>query len=221
MQTIHIAPSILAADFTRLGEQIRTADSAGANWLHIDIMDGRFVPNMSMGINVVEAAKRSTDMPLDVHLMIVEPDHLLSAFAQAGATHINVHVEACRHLNGTLRTIKDLGCRAGVALNPHTPPVMISEVLHLVDVILVLTVNPGFGGQSFLTESLSKIRKLREMCNATGRDIDITVDGGVNLNTAAQCVEAGANVLVAGSAIFTSKHSVADGIERLRKSIQA
>lgn len=218
-EKIKIAPSILAADFTRLGEHIREAEQAGADWIHIDVMDGRFVPNLTMGPLVIEAARRSTRLPLDVHLMMVEPDHMLKAFAEAGSDAISVHVEACLHLNRTLQEIRRLGCRAGVALNPHTPAGVLSEVMHLVDVILILSVNPGFGGQAFLPEVLPKTRQLRQMIAATGREIDLVIDGGVNTQTAATCVEAGVNVLVAGSAVFNSKFSVQAGMDALRAAV--
>jgi ribulose-phosphate 3-epimerase len=168
---IRIAASILAADFTRLGEQIQQAEAAGAGLIHIDVMDGQFVPNITMGPLVVEAARRVTNLPLDVHLMIIEPDHLLGAFAEAGADAITVHWEACPNLHRTLQAIKLLGCRAGVALNPHTPASFLSELMHMVNVINVMTVNPGFGGQVFLPETLPKIRQLRAMIAAAGRQI--------------------------------------------------
>jgi ribulose-phosphate 3-epimerase len=214
-----IAASVLAADFTRLGEQIREAEAGGVDLVHIDVMDGRFVPNLSMGPLVVEAARRSTRLPLDVHLMIVEPDHLLKAFADAGATAISVHWEACPHLHRTLQAIKSLGCRAGVALNPHTPAFVLSEVVHMLDVIIVMTVNPGFGGQEFLPETLPKVQQLRQMVSVTGREIDIEVDGGVNTHTALRCLEAGANVLIAGTAVFNRMFSVQEGIKLLRQSL--
>jgi ribulose-phosphate 3-epimerase len=217
---VKIAPSILAADFARLGQQIREAEAAGGDLIHIDVMDGRFVPNITMGPLIVEAARRSTQLPLDVHLMIVEPDHLLPAFAEAGATSINVHWETCANLHRTLQAIKGHGCRAGVALNPHTPGRFLSEVIHMLDVIIVMTVNPGYGGQSFLPETLPKIRLLRQMITTSGRDINLEVDGGVNTETARQCIEAGANVLIAGSAVFSSKFSVQTGVEKLRQSVQ-
>jgi ribulose-phosphate 3-epimerase len=219
--TIRIAPSILAADFTRLGQHIQEAEAAGAELIHVDVMDGRFVPNISMGPLVVEAARRATQLPLDVHLMIVEPDHLLGTFAKAGATAISVHWEACTHLHRTLQAIKGLGCRAGVALNPHTPPALLSEIMHLLDVIVVMTVNPGFGGQSFLLETLPKLRRLREMITASEREIDLEVDGGVNTDTARLCAEAGANVLIAGTSVFNANFSVQAGIDALRKSLEA
>jgi ribulose-phosphate 3-epimerase len=216
--TIRIAASILAADFTRLGEQIQAAETAGAGLIHIDVMDGRFVPTITMGPLVVEAARRSTKLPLDVHLMVVEPDHLLSEFAQAGADIITVHWEACPHLHRTLQTIKSLGCRAGVAINPHIPANFLSEVIHLLDQVNVMTVNPGAGGQTFLPETLPKIRQIRQMIAGSGREIDLEIDGGVNTDTAATIIEAGGNILIAGSAIFRNKISVQEGIDALRRS---
>jgi ribulose-phosphate 3-epimerase len=220
-QPIKIAPSILSADFSRLGDQIRDADKAGAALIHIDVMDGRFVPNITMGPLVVEAARRSTRLPLDVHLMIVEPDHLLPAFAQAGAASINVHWEACPNLHRTLQVVKGMKCRAGVALNPHTPGSFLQEVIHLLDVIIVMTVNPGYGGQSFLPETLPKIKLLRQMITASGRDIDLEVDGGINTDTAHLCIDAGANVLIAGSAIFSDQFSVQAGMDTLRRPVRS
>jgi ribulose-phosphate 3-epimerase len=208
----------LSADFTRLGEQVREAEAAGGALIHIDVMDGRFVPNITMGPLVVEAVRRVTSLPLDVHLMIVEPDHLLSDFASAGANAITVHWEACPNLHRTLQAIKQLGCRAGVALNPHTPASFLSEVMHMVDEVNVMTVNPGFGGQQFLPETLPKIHQLRQMAGA--REIDIEVDGGINVETAAAVVGAGANVLIAGNAIFNSQQSVREGIDALRRAVE-
>ncbi len=218
-QAVKIAPSILAADFTRLGQQLADAQAAGADLIHVDVMDGRFVPNLSFGALVVEAAHRSTSVPLDVHLMILEPDHLLKDFADAGASRISVHIEACPHLHRTLQAIHSLGCQVGVALNPHTPASALSEVMHLLDVIIVMSVNPGFGGQRFLPETLPKTRQLRQMIAASGRAIDLEIDGGVNVETAAVCVEAGVNVLIAGSAVFNAKFSVAQGMDMLRHAI--
>lgn len=219
-EVIKIAPSILAADFTRLGEQVREAEAAGAELIHIDVMDGRFVPNITMGPLVVEAVGRATGLPLDVHLMVVEADHLLPAFAEAGANAISVHWEACPNLHRTLQAIRGVGCRAGIALNPHTPGVFIREVIHLVDVIIVMTVNPGYGGQAFLPEVMPKVKALREMITASGRAIDLEMDGGVNETTARICVQNGANVLIAGSAVFSERFSVREGVERLRKASQ-
>lgn len=214
-----IAPSILSADFTRLGEQVRAAEDAGAGLIHIDVMDGRFVPNITMGPLVVQAVRRVTRLPLDVHLMIVEPERHVASFAEAGADWISVHVEAGPHLHRTLMSIHELGCRAGVAINPHTPAAALSEVMHMIDLVNVMTVNPGFGGQSFLTETLPKIERLRAMIVASGRDIDIEVDGGINTQTVAAVVQAGANVLVAGSSVFNPDFSVQAGIDALRAAL--
>lgn len=219
--SIHIAPSILAADFTRLGEQIAEAERGGAGLIHVDVMDGRFVPNITMGPLVVEAARRSTSLPLDVHLMIVEPERYIEDFALAGANRISVHIEASPHLHRTLQSIRALGCKAGVALNPHTPASSLSEIMHMVDIVLVMTVNPGFGGQDFLPETLPKIARLRSMIADTGREIDLGVDGGIDASTVKQAVDAGANVLVAGSSVFSHRHSVQDGIASLRAALRA
>jgi ribulose-phosphate 3-epimerase len=218
--TIRIAASILAADFTRLGQHLQDAEAAGAGLIHIDVMDGRFVPNITMGPLVVDAARRSTDLPLDVHLMMVEPEHLLSEFAQAGASAITVHWEACPNLHRSLQVIKMLGCGAGVAINPHTPPSFLSEVLHMIDVVNVMTVNPGFGGQKFLPETLPKIRRLREMITASGRQISLEVDGGINHETARTVVDAGADVLIAGSAVFNNTQPVQASIDILKRSFE-
>jgi ribulose-phosphate 3-epimerase len=215
--SIRIAPSILAADFTRLGEQIREAEAAGSDLIHIDVMDGRFVPNITMGPFIVEAVRRVTALPLDVHLMIVEPDHLLPDFAGAGANAITVHWEACPNLHRTLQIIKEQGCKAGVALNPHTPASFLTEIIDILDVINVMTVNPGFGGQKFLPETLPKFRQLHTMIGE--RIIDLEVDGGIYPDTAVSVVEAGANVLIAGSAVFSDQHSVRDGIDALRRAL--
>lgn len=217
--TIKIAPSILAADFARMGEQVQEAEQGGGDLIHIDVMDGRFVPNLTMGALMVDAARRSTNLPLDVHLMIVEPDHLLADFAKAGANRISVHVEACPNLHRTLQAIKSLGCGVGVALNPHTPASCLSEVIHMLDVIIVMSVNPGFGGQAFLPEVLPKARQLRQMIEASGRDIDLEVDGGVNTQTAKLCVEAGINVLIAGSSVYNPKFSVKAGIDAIKQAV--
>ncbi len=216
---IRIAPSILAADFARLGEQVREAESAGADLIHIDVMDGSFVPNITMGPLVVEAVRRVTKLPLDVHLMIVKPEHHLEAFAEAGADSLSVHIEATPHLHRALQIIRKLGCRVGVAVNPHTSASTLSEIMHMLDFVLVMTVNPGFGGQEFLAETMPKVSQLRELAEETGRQIDIEVDGGINPTTAPLVVNAGANVLIAGTAVFSEKHSIQQGIDALRQSL--
>lgn len=213
---LKIAPSVLAADFTRLGEEVRAAEQAGADWIHFDVMDGRFVPNISIGVPVLQALRGATSLPIDVHLMIVEPDQYIPIFAEAGANSISVHVEACPHLHRTLVSIAQAGCRVGVAINPHTPAIMLQEVMPLLDIINVMTVDPGFGGQSFLDGSLSKIAQLRAMAQAVGRDIDIEVDGGINTETTPRAVEAGANVLIAGTTIFRHKEGIQAGVDALR-----
>ncbi|PZW50344.1 ribulose-phosphate 3-epimerase [Humitalea rosea] len=207
---IRIAPSLLAADFSRLGEEVRAVAAAGADWLHLDIMDGHFVPNISYGPAVVKAMRRHTAMPFDVHLMIAPVDPYLAAFAEAGAQIISLHAEAGAHLHRSLQAIRALGVKAGVVLNPGTPAGAVEGVMDLVDLILVMTVNPGFGGQSFLDSQLPKIATLRRMIGATGRDIALEVDGGVTTATAPRCIAAGADTLVAGTAIFgTSDYGAA------------
>jgi len=199
---VRIAPSILSADLGRLADEIRDAEASGADWIHVDVMDGRFVPNITLGPVVVAAARRATKLPLDVHLMIVEPERYLEDFAEAGADVISVHEEASIHLQRTLARIRSLGKRAGVVLNPHTPDVALDYVLEDVDVILVMSVNPGFGGQSFLPSQLGKLSALRRKIDTRGLPIDLEVDGGISPSTARRVVEAGARVLVAGNAVF-------------------
>lgn len=202
MSAIRIAPSLLAADFSRLGEELRAIDAAGADWLHLDIMDGHFVPNISFGPGLVKALRPHSRMPFDVHLMIAPADPYLTAFAEAGADIISLHPEAGPHLHRSLQTIRGLGKKAGVVLNPATPVESLAHVLDLTDLILVMSVNPGFGGQSFLSSQLAKIATLRRMITESGREIALQVDGGVTLKTAPDCIAAGADVLVAGTAVF-------------------
>jgi ribulose-phosphate 3-epimerase len=197
-----IAPSILAADFARLGEEARAVEQAGADWLHVDVMDGHFVPNITLGPDVVKALRAHVTIPMDVHLMISPVDPFLEAFRAAGADMISVHPEAGPHLNRTLTEIRKLGAKAGVVFNPSTDPSVIQWMMDDVDLILVMSINPGFGGQSFMTSQLRKIEALRAMIDATGRDIPLEVDGGVTPETARLCVAAGATALVAGTAVF-------------------
>jgi ribulose-phosphate 3-epimerase len=197
-----IAPSILAADFARLGEEARAVEAAGADWLHVDVMDGHFVPNITIGPDVVKALRPHVNIPLDVHLMISPADPYLEAFRAAGADILSVHPEAGAHLNRTLKRIRELGAKAGVVFNPSTDPSVIQWMMDDVDLVLVMSINPGFGGQSFMASQLAKIERLRAMIDATGRDIPLEVDGGVTPETARQCVAAGATALVAGTAVF-------------------
>jgi ribulose-phosphate 3-epimerase len=201
-QPVRIAPSILSADFARLGEEIKAVDEAGADWIHVDVMDGHFVPNLTIGPAVVKALRPHTGKPFDVHLMISPVDNFLDAFAEAGADVITVHPEAGPHLHRTLQRIRALGKKAGVSLNPATPAKMLDYVLEEVDLVLVMSVNPGFGGQSFIAGQLKKIEAVRKRIDALGKPIDLEVDGGIDADTARRAVEAGADVLVAGTATF-------------------
>ena len=217
---ITIAPSVLAADFSRLADQIAQAESGGADWIHLDVMDGKFVPNITIGPMIIEAVRRSTRLPLDTHLMIVDPDKHLEAFRKAGADHITVHQEACTHLHRTITHIKSLGAKAGVSINPATPSSTLKEIISEVDLILIMSVNPGFGGQTFIEGSLRKLRETRDMIEKSGRDIRLEVDGGIDTVTGPLVTEAGADVLVAGTSIFRTP-SIENAIAELRSAGEA
>lgn len=212
-----VAPSILSADFGRLAAEVAAVAEAGADWIHVDVMDGRFVPNITLGPAVVKAIRKATTLPVDVHLMIVEPQVHLEAFADAGADTLTVHVEACTHLHRTLCQIQSLGKRAGVTMNPATSEESLRYVMDVIDQVLVMSVNPGFGGQSFLRAVLPKVKAIRAMIDRTGRDIDLEIDGGITKETAPEAIAAGANVLVAGNAVFSTK-DYAQAIAAIRGS---
>ena len=216
-----VVPSILSADFTRLGDQVAQAQAGGADRLQIDVMDGRFVPNITVGPLVVEAVRRATTLPLEAHLMIVEPERYVADFAQAGADLIIVHQEVSPHLHRIVEQIKRMGKRAGVAINPATPLADLQEILYDIDLVLCMTVDPGFGGQQFINGVLSKITRLRAMIEQHGAHCDLEVDGGIHAETAPLAVKAGANVLVAGSAVYSDREGVAAGIRRLRQAVEA
>ncbi|WP_046175096.1 ribulose-phosphate 3-epimerase [Domibacillus indicus] len=203
---VKIAPSILSADFARLGEEVKEAENGGADYIHVDVMDGHFVPNITIGPLIVEAIRPVTSLPLDVHLMIQNPDQYIETFAKAGADIITVHAEACPHLHRTIQLIRSFGIKAGVVLNPSTPADVLQYVIRDIDMVLLMTVNPGFGGQSFIEAVVPKIRHVRDMISEAGVSVDIEVDGGINTETAKICAEAGANVLVAGSAVYNEKN---------------
>lgn len=210
-----VSPSLLAADFGNLGKDIRMVDESRADWLHLDIMDGVFVPNISFGFPVIECVRKLTEKPLDVHLMIIDPDRYLSRFCEAGASLLTVQYEACTHLQRTVTEIRNLGMRAGVALNPHTPVSLLKNTLPYIDMVLIMTVNPGYGGQQFIMESYKKITELREMIDREGYNVLIQVDGGVDTGNAAELVRSGVNVLVAGNSVFSSADPVST-IDRLK-----
>ena len=219
MRQVKLAPSILSADFSRLGEQVREAEAAGADRIHIDVMDGRFVPVISMGLPIVAAVRRVTRLPLDIHLMVVEPERHIEAFMEAGGDIINVHVEAATHLHRVLEQVKARGRQAGVCLNPATPLSAIEEVLPLVDQVMVMSVNPGYAGQPFIEGVLDKVRRLRRLLDDLGLEAEIEMDGGVTPENASRCVAAGATALVAASAVFNERASVAENMARLRAAL--
>jgi ribulose-phosphate 3-epimerase len=213
--TVRIAPSILSADFARLGEEVATVVGAGADWIHVDVMDGHFVPNITLGPAITAAVQGATAVPVDVHLMIEHPERFVDDFVAAGADYLTVHQEACPHLHRTIQQIRDAGARPGVAINPATPVSTLSEVAAEIDLLLVMSVNPGFGGQAFIPASVRKVAEARAMLDAAGSDAVIEVDGGVDVGNAAELADAGADVLVAGSAVFRHSHGPARGVRAL------
>jgi ribulose-phosphate 3-epimerase len=219
MPPVKIMPSVLSADFRVLGQQVEEVDKAGADGIHLDVMDGRFVPNITIGPFIIEAVRKVTTLPLDVHLMIVEPERYLADFARAGADILSVHQEACPHLHRIIQQIKQLGKRAGVVLNPSTPLSTLEEILSDVDLILVMSVNPGFGGQSFIEASVDKVQRLRRMLDERNAHAELEIDGGIDPKTAPRVVAAGATMLVAGSAVFHAAGGAGEGVRRLRASL--
>jgi ribulose-phosphate 3-epimerase len=215
---VKVAPSILSADFSRLGEIVAETTAAGADYIHVDVMDGRFVPNLTIGPQVVQAIRPHTNLPLDVHLMIVEPERLIPDFCAAGANIITVHQEAVPHLHKVIQGIKELGVKAGVAINPATPAIALEDILPDLDLVLVMTVNPGFGWQKFIPSMLGKIRKLRQMIDKAGLEAELEVDGGLKGHNAQLAVEAGARVIVSGSGVYDAGMSIADAVALLKKS---
>ena len=216
---IKLAPSILSADFARLGEQVAEVTRAGADYIHVDVMDGHFVPNITIGAPVVASIRPVTSLPLDVHLMIERPERYISDFIKAGADIITVHVEASPHLHGAIELIKKLGAKAGVSLNPPTPLSAVDEFIHHVDLILIMSVNPGFGGQPFIPETLPRIENMRKILDARGLSAELEVDGGINADNAPDIVKAGANVLVAGNSVFRAEGGINQALQRLREAV--
>jgi ribulose-phosphate 3-epimerase len=208
--TVRIAPSVLSADFARLADEISKCEAGGADWVHVDVMDGRFVPNLTFGAKVIETLRRLTKLPLDVHLMVVEPEKFFETFAAAGANILTIHQEAAPHLHRQLYRIRELGCRAGVAVNPSTPVESLGEVVHDIDLLLIMSVNPGFGGQKFIEGSVDKIARARRMLSEAGSGAALEVDGGISRETIARCWRAGADTFVAGNAVFTASDAAAE-----------
>lgn len=217
--SIIIAPSVLSADMKKLGEQVQQADQAGADWIHVDVMDGSFVPNISFGPMIVKAIRQVTDLPIDVHLMILNPERHLQAFADAGTNHLTVHYETCPHIHRTLQTIRELGMSPAIVLNPGTPINTLTDLTHDFDMLLLMTVNPGFGGQTFIQTMLEKIQRARSLFKQTGSNAHIQVDGGISSKTIKACYDAGATNFVAGSAIFNHKQGISAGINALRDAL--
>tara|TARA_Y100000814_G_scaffold204831_1_gene151190 strand:- start:1018 stop:1683 length:666 start_codon:yes stop_codon:yes gene_type:complete len=219
IKNIKLAPSILSADFSKLGEEVALATESGADMIHVDIMDGKFVPNITFGSSMVSAIRRWTNLPLDIHMMVTEPEKQIPLFIDAGADIINVHIETCTHLHRIIQMIKSNNTKAGIALNPGTPIATLSEIIEELDQIVVMSVNPGFPAQNFIPKTLNKVSDLRKQINKNGLNTDIEIDGGINKSSIKAAVEAGANVLVAGSAVYNSKASVSECIHELKNSI--